>query len=98
MRGWPAVGLMLAALASCGPGPTSAGHYADLDGIRMYYEVRGRGPVLVLLHGGAGNGTQFEHQIPEFEKHFRLVIPDMCAQGRTTDRPGPLSYHAMAED
>src|SRR5204863_259925 len=74
------------------------GHYAELNGIRMYYELSGAGPVLVLLHGGAGNGGQFSRQIPDFEKHFRLVIPDMCAQGRTTDRPGPLTYHAMAED
>ena len=73
-------------------------HYADLNGIRMYYAVRGSGPVLVLLHGGAGNGEQFEHQIPEFEQHYQLIIPDMCAQGRTTDRPGPLTFHAMAED
>src|SRR5207249_2611760 len=61
-------------------------------------EVRGKGPFLVLLHGGAGNGLQFEKQIPDFEKRYRLVIPDLCAQGRTTDRPGPLTYHAMAED
>ena len=72
--------------------------YASLNGIRMYYEVRGHGPVLVLLHGGAGNGTQFANQVTAFEKHHRLVVPDMCAQGRTTDRAGPLSYHAMAED
>jgi pimeloyl-ACP methyl ester carboxylesterase len=64
----------------------------------MYYEVRGQGPVLVLLHGGGGNGMQFSHQVPAFERHFRLILPDMCAQGRTTDRPGPLTYHAMAED
>jgi pimeloyl-ACP methyl ester carboxylesterase len=88
-----------ALLAGCAPAPAGpAGHYAALRGVRMYYETRGRGPVLVLLHGGAGNGMQFEKQIPDFEKRFRLVIPDMCAQGRTTDRPGPLGYHAMAED
>jgi pimeloyl-ACP methyl ester carboxylesterase len=27
-----------------------------------------------------------------------VVVPDLCAQGRTTDRRGPLGYHAMAED
>ena len=64
----------------------------------MYYVIHGRGPVLVLLHGGAGDGNQFEHQVPAFRARHRLVIPDMCAQGRTSDRPGPLSYHAMAED
>jgi pimeloyl-ACP methyl ester carboxylesterase len=74
------------------------GRYAAVNGLRMYYEVHGRGPTLVLVHGGAGNGMQFSNQISSFEKTHRLIIPDMCAQGRTTDRPGPLTYHAMAED
>jgi pimeloyl-ACP methyl ester carboxylesterase len=65
----------------------------------MYYELHGRGtPPLLLLHGGAGNGMQFEHQIPAFAPHYRLIVPDCRAQGRTTDRPGPLTYHDMAED
>jgi pimeloyl-ACP methyl ester carboxylesterase len=81
-----------------GCGPAVVGHRASLRGIRMYYEVHGRGPTLLLLHGGTGNGTQFAAQVPAFRQHFRVVVPDLCAQGRTTDRPGPLSYHAMAED
>jgi pimeloyl-ACP methyl ester carboxylesterase len=79
-------------------GTPSDGHRATLNGISVYYEIYGRGPALVLLHGGAGNGTQFAQQIPAFEKRYRLVVPDACAQGRTTDRPGRLTYHAMAED
>jgi pimeloyl-ACP methyl ester carboxylesterase len=100
MRILPAIIVVLALHGALPEASVAAppGHYAELNGIRMYYEVRGAGPVLVLLHGGAGNGEQFTRQIPDFEKHFRLVIPDMCAQGRTTDRPGPLTYHAMAED
>jgi pimeloyl-ACP methyl ester carboxylesterase len=64
----------------------------------MYYETLGQGPVLVLLHGGAGNGAQFSKQVPAFQSAHRVIVPDMCAQGRTSDRPGPLTYHAMAED
>jgi len=75
-----------------------SGHYVKVNGIRMYYEVHGHGPALVLLHGGAGNGRQFDHQWPAFAKHFRVIVPDLCAQGRTTDRPGPLTYHAEALD
>jgi pimeloyl-ACP methyl ester carboxylesterase len=71
---------------------------ADLRGIRMYYEIHGKGPALILLHGGAGDGRQFSKQVPFFEGTYRLIVPDACAQGRTTDRPGPLTYHAMAED
>ncbi len=76
--------------------PRSA--YVAVHGIRMYYETEGEGAQLVLLHGGAGNGMQFSHQRLEFARTHRLIVPDACAQGRTTDRPGPLSYHAMAED
>ena len=103
---WTLVLVALTALAAgaCGrakkaevPVP-AAGHYARLRGIRVYYELYGKGPVLVLLHGGAGNGAQFEKQVPFFARHFRVIVPDACAQGRTTDRPGPLTYHEMAED
>ena len=69
-----------------------------LRGIRMYYETEGQGTPLLLLHGGAGNGMQFSKQRPDFARHHRLIVPDACAQGRTTDRPGPLTYHDMAED
>ncbi len=78
-----------------GRGP---GHFVTLRGIRIYYEDRGHGPVLLLLHGGAGNGDQFAQQIPAFAPHYRLIIPDARAQGRTSDGPGPLSYHVMADD
>jgi pimeloyl-ACP methyl ester carboxylesterase len=69
-----------------------------LRGIRVYCELEGTGTPLLLLHGGAGNGMQFSHQRRDFAREHRLIVPDCCAQGRTTDRPGPLTYHDMAED
>ncbi len=106
MRGLPvsvparAPAALLCVLALCLPacGRAPAGHHAAVRGIRMYYVTCGRGPALVLLHGGTGDGTQFTKQIPAFERTHRLIIPDLTAQGRTSDRPGPLTYHAMAED
>src|SRR5512140_549987 len=75
-------------------------HHANLNGIRMYYEIHGHrnSPPLILLHGGAGDGTQFDKQVPFFARQFRVIVPDMVGQGRTTDRPDSLTYHAMAED
>lgn len=75
-----------------------SGHYVKVNGIRMYYELHGKGAPLLLIHGGAGNGMQFSKQLPAFSPRYRCIVPDCCAQGRTTDRPGPLTYHAMAED
>lgn len=92
-----ALGLLALAGASCESAPWS-GHYARVNGIRMYYEVHGHGPPLVLLHGGGGSGHVFSEQIPAFAKHFRVILPDMRAHGRTSDGAGPLTYHAMAED
>src|SRR5262245_55705140 len=103
-RQWRLRGRVLASLAcvvtllSCGQTTPAGGHYANVNGIRMFYVGRGAGPPLVLLHGGKGSGEQFHLQAPAFEKRYRLIIPDMCAQGRTSDRTAPLTYHAMAED
>ncbi len=95
---------LVAGLCAAGP-PVVAdsraqvvGRFADVNGIRMYYEIHGRGPALILLHGGAGYGRQFLRQVPAFERSHQVIVPDECAQGRSTDRPDSLSYHAMAED
>jgi pimeloyl-ACP methyl ester carboxylesterase len=97
-----AIALVLA-LALAGPAGgaqplRSEGRYYAIHGLRMYVEQHGTGPPLLLLHGGAGNGMQFEQQLPAFAPTHRLIVPDCRAQGRTTDRPGPLTYHGMAED
>jgi pimeloyl-ACP methyl ester carboxylesterase len=90
----------IAALAACAhpPAVPPDGHYAEINGLRMYYVLTGSGSPLLLLHGGAGNGEQFAKQIPAFAPRHRLIIPDCAEQGRTSGREGPLTYHAMAED
>jgi len=89
--------VVLLAASGCAR-PSAPGHYVHEHGIRLYYELHGKGPPLLLIHGGAGDGRQFEKQLPDFSRRYRCLVPDCCAQGRTTDRPGPLTYHAMAED
>lgn len=96
------VALAIAPAPARGASAAPAGHVATIGGLRLYYELhgaphRGERPLL-LLHGGGGSGRQFEKQIPEFARVRRLIVPDEQAQGRTTDRPGPLTYHGMAED
>ena len=59
---------------------------ANVNGIRLYYQTRGQGEVLVLIPGlGAGHQAWFR-QLPAFRKHFRVVTFDPRSIGRS-DRP-----------
>jgi pimeloyl-ACP methyl ester carboxylesterase len=74
-------------------------HWAAIHGHRMYYAVRGSGPVLVLLHGGGDSGEHsFERQLDVFLQHHRIIAPDQVGQGHTPDVAGALSYTSMAQD
>jgi pimeloyl-ACP methyl ester carboxylesterase len=70
-----------------------------IHGHSMYYIVRGKGPTLLLLHGGGDSGEHsFMRQLDVFSEHHRIVAPDQVGQGHTPDIPGPLSYTAMMDD
>jgi pimeloyl-ACP methyl ester carboxylesterase len=71
--------------------------YAAVNGLKMYYEVHGDGPPLLLLHGGTGSIP--ETWIPFFSPQFRVVAMEQMGHGRTADAMDrPFHYHDMAED
>jgi pimeloyl-ACP methyl ester carboxylesterase len=76
------------------------GEYADVHGLKMYYEIHGKGRPVVLLHGGMhGIETSFAKQIPVLAQSHRVIAVEQMGHGHTRDVPGrPLTYEAMAED
>jgi pimeloyl-ACP methyl ester carboxylesterase len=71
--------------------------YAAVNGLNMYYEVHGEGPLLLLLHGGLGSIP--ERWIPFFAPQFRVIAIEQMGHGRTADlMDRPFHYHNMAED
>ena len=80
--------------------PPAFGEYAEVRGIRMYYEVHGKGRPVVLLHGGLNTiETSFAKQIPVLSQTHRVIAIEQMAHGRTRDVPGrKLSYEEMALD
>lgn len=75
-----------------------AGHYADVNGIKLYYEVHGKGRPLVLLHGGLGAIEMFGPNLPALAKGRQLIAVDLQGHGRTPDIDRPLSVELMADD
>ena len=69
-----------AAQAVYGENP-AAGGYFQHDGLKLYYEVYGEGPPLLLIHGNGANIWSMKYQISFFSKHYRVIAMD----SRTTD-------------
>ncbi len=77
----------------------SNGRYANVNGLKMYYEVQGNGFPLVLIHGGGSTiGTTFGRILPVLAKTHKIIAVEMQAHGHTADINRPLSFEQDADD
>ncbi|WP_232341572.1 alpha/beta fold hydrolase [Hymenobacter ginkgonis] len=76
----------------------AAGHYQAVRGVRLYYEVYGAGPPLLLIHGNGGSLQDFKQNIPYFAQHYRVIAVDSRAHGKSVDPGDSLSFEMMADD
>ncbi len=72
--------------------------YAPVNGLKMYYEIYGKGEPLVLIHGGVGAIEMYNLILPALAKNRRVIAVDLQAHGRTADIDRSLSYELMADD
>src|SRR5829696_4730884 len=77
---------------------TEGGAYADVNGIRLYYEIQGSGRPLVLLHGGLMSSAMFGPVIPALAAHHEVISVDLQRHGRTADIDRPIDVRLMADD
>jgi pimeloyl-ACP methyl ester carboxylesterase len=76
----------------------SAGGFADVLGVKLHYEITGDGPALLLLHGGLSSSVDFQKNVPEFSKSYKVIAVDRRGHGKSYDNSDPFSYAAMAEE
>lgn len=73
--------------------------YADVNGLKMYYEVHGEGKPIVLLHGSYMTiPMNWSLIIPLLSKDRKVIVAEMQGHGRTRDIPREFSYEGMADD
>src|SRR5271167_2734536 len=79
---------------------SETGQTASINGIEMYYEVRGRGEPLMLLHGftGAGSDWRYVFDLDELAKSYRVIIPDMRGHGGSTNPASEFNHRQSALD
>lgn len=70
---------------------------ARVNGITLYYEKRGKGTPLILLHGNGEDHSIFDYSILLLEKQFTVYALDSRGHGRS-DEVKEFHYSDMADD
>lgn len=74
------------------------GKYAQVNGLKMYYEVHGTGKPLLLLHGAFGTLEGWETVLPTLSKDRQVIMVELQGHGHTADIDRPLTPTGMADD
>ena len=53
----------------------------DRDGVKIYYEVHGNGPPLILTHGYSSASAMWKGQVEALSKRHKLILWDMRGHG-----------------
>ncbi|WP_124066522.1 alpha/beta hydrolase [Clostridium sp. E02] len=71
--------------------------YITVNGIRLYYEVSGRGPAMILVHGNGEDHKIFKETANLLHKDYTVYSMDSRGHGKSAGKE-TISYEQMAED
>ncbi len=74
------------------------GSYAEVNGLKMYYEMYGTGKPLVLLPGGLMTIGMMGQILPDLAKTRQVIAVEVQGHGHTADIDRPLTYEQVADD
>lgn len=77
----------------------AAGHFVRSGDARIYYEIYGEGPPLLVLHGG-GPGSPYElgTMLDALRPHFKVIVVSSRGHGRSEIGHTPVSLAQKADD
>jgi 3-oxoadipate enol-lactonase len=68
------------------------------DDAEIFYEIRGTGPPVVLLHPFPCNHEFWDPVVPALESHYQLILPDLRGHGDSEIGEGPALMQKHAGD
>ena len=89
--------LASAAATATAAAPATTSGRATLKGVDYYYEVRGQGEPLLVLHGGLGSMDMLAPVLPGFAGR-QVIAVDLQGHGRSTLGNRPIRCEAIADD
>jgi pimeloyl-ACP methyl ester carboxylesterase len=73
--------------------------YASVNGVQLYYETRGTGRPLVLLHGGLQTiDLSFGPLLEPLAASRQVIAVELQGHGHTADTGRPMTIEALADD
>lgn len=80
--------------------PTDSGYVSSFDGIKIYYEVRGKGKAVLLVHGFISNSNSWKKASlysDLLKEGYRVIILDMRGNGKSDKPHDTTAYENDAE-
>ena len=70
----------------------------NINGLDLYYDIKGEGPTLVFAHGIGGNHSNWYQQTAYFSRWYRVVTFDHRGFGNSRDASDGPGRAAFADD
>lgn len=71
---------------------------ANVNGIKLYYQIGGNGSPIVLIHGFAETGHMWLPLVDELIKHHTVIIPDLRGAGGSEKAESGYDKKTLAKD
>ncbi|MCK4382789.1 MAG: alpha/beta hydrolase [Candidatus Lokiarchaeota archaeon] len=72
--------------------------YADVNGVKLCYEVFGEGYPLFLIHGFGAKKDSWIAQVPVLSKHFKIITLDNRGAGKSERPDAEYTMEVFADD
>ena len=73
---------------------------ANINGVNLNYELAGKGPAVIFLHGGNGNARDWANQVPVLSTKYKVIAMDIRGHGKSEGPKSEEEYSIpiIAED
>ncbi|MFS0777931.1 alpha/beta hydrolase [Neobacillus sp. 3P2-tot-E-2] len=70
----------------------------ELDGVSLYFSVKGEGTPIVFIHPPLLTNENFRYQRAVLSHAYKVITFDIRGHGRSQYSPRPITYHLITED
>lgn len=78
--------------------PASSGYAESSEGLRVHYEIYGKGEPIVVMAGGLGDSASMTQTIAPLSRNRQVIAIDLEGHGRTALRDTPMNHERNGDD